>query len=318
MTRSISVIVPIFNVEALLPRCIESICNQTYINLEIILVNDGSTDESGQICEEYARRDERIKVVHKKNGGLSDARNTGIKLATGEFIAFVDSDDYIVHDAYEKLITEAFKYDLDVICSNALVSRIGKEETSLIRSRKAPETIFSGIDYMCENINNKSFSVCVWLNLYKSSLIKENEIFFEKGLLHEDEEWSPRIFLAARKVKYIDFITYVYVIRENSISNAKDKSLNGLHIVKTCYKMEAIFDNVLDRKQKKILMDYLLFIFLGGVFIGRLDRRQFKGAVRRFFVVGKANSVKNLMKSLLFLFSPKLYSTINAFSKELR
>ena len=114
MDKLISVIVPIYNVEEYLNECVDSILNQTYKNLEIILVDDGSTDKSGIICDDYAKIDSRIKVIHKKNGGLSDARNVGIDRALGEFIIFIDSDDYIDHSMCEILLAYASKYDVDI------------------------------------------------------------------------------------------------------------------------------------------------------------------------------------------------------------
>lgn len=318
MLGVISVIVPIYNVEFLLPRCIESICKQTYKNLEIILVDDGSPDRSGQICDEYAKRDSRIKVVHKKNGGLSDARNAGIKVANGEFIAFVDSDDYIVNNAYEIMMKEARLYNLEIVASNAIVYQTEGTRTTLMRKKVLGNEVMKGLNYMCHSIEQDSFAVCVWLNLYKRELIMKNKFFFEKGLLHEDEEWTPRVFLMAERVKYIDYNTYVYVIREDSITNTKDKSKNGLDIINTCYKMEKIYAEITNKKQKKILMGYLLFIYLGGIYIGGLDRSKFNGKVSRSFVIGKANNGRDFVKSILFFISPKLYIRINASSKHSR
>ena len=118
MDSLISVIVPIYNVEKYLERCVESIINQTYKNLEIILVDDGSPDNCPQMCDDYAKKDSRIKVVHKKNGGLSDARNAGMKVATGEYVSFIDSDDYISLDFYETLLETIVDNDSDIVeCS---------------------------------------------------------------------------------------------------------------------------------------------------------------------------------------------------------
>lgn len=111
----ISVIVPVYKVEKYLRRSIESVLNQTYTDLEIVLVDDGSPDQCGMICDEYAQKDSRIRVIHKENGGLSSARNAGIKIAKGEYITFLDSDDYIENDAYETLINVAANTDADVI-----------------------------------------------------------------------------------------------------------------------------------------------------------------------------------------------------------
>ena len=123
----ISVIVPVYKVEQYLPQCIESIINQTYRNLEIILIDDGSPDNCGKICEEYAQKDKRIKVFHKKNGGLSDARNYGIARASGEYLAFVDSDDWIEPDMYEVLVNWIEDHQTDIVsCGFFLSFRNGR------------------------------------------------------------------------------------------------------------------------------------------------------------------------------------------------
>lgn len=114
----ISIIVPVYKVENYLSKCLDSMICQTYKNIEIILVDDGSPDNSGKICDDYAKKDSRIKVIHKENGGLSDARNAGLKIATGKYIGFVDSDDYISVEMYEKLYNQAKKEDADIACCN--------------------------------------------------------------------------------------------------------------------------------------------------------------------------------------------------------
>ena len=125
--KKISVIVPVYNVERYLKRCIESIINQTYKDLEIILVDDGSTDSSGNICDEYKKIDKRISVIHKKNGGLSDARNEGLKVVTGTYIAFVDSDDFLDLDMYEYMQKNIEKENADiVICGTKIDYDNGK------------------------------------------------------------------------------------------------------------------------------------------------------------------------------------------------
>lgn len=113
--KKISIIVPVYNVERYIERCVESICQQTYTNTEIILVDDGSTDSSGKICDEIAVKDPRIRVIHQQNSGLSAARNAGLAVAKGEYIAFVDSDDYIAQEMYSVMIENMEKYDLDII-----------------------------------------------------------------------------------------------------------------------------------------------------------------------------------------------------------
>lgn len=311
----ISVIVPIYNVEALLPKCIESICNQTYSNLEIILVNDGSTDSCGDICEKYGKEDKRIIVINKENGGLSDARNAGLKLAKGEYIAFVDSDDFIVEDSYETLIEEAIENNLDIVVANALVIKENGNSTSILKKNISGNLVISGIDFMCQSIQKNSFHACVWMNLYKKELILENSLYFQKGLLHEDEEWTPRVFLEAKRVKYIDFSFYMYLIRDGSITNSKDKSQNAIDIINTCYKLEKIYKERLNINQRRILNNYLVNIYLGAVYLGRLDRPIYKKILRKSFVIGKSRSLKTSIKAILFIINIRLYSEVNRLSK---
>lgn len=315
INNTISVIVPIYNVEEYLPKCIESICNQSYKNLEIILVNDGSPDRCGEICEKYANKDNRIKVIHKTNGGLSDARNVGLRVAKGEYISFVDSDDYIEEESYEILIKNAVENNLDIVAANAWLTEDDHFIHPLMKEKRISNEITTGVEYMCESIMQNSFHVCVWLNLYKKKLLIDNKLFFQKGLLHEDEEWTPRVFLEAERVKYIDYKFYMYVTRAGSITRSKDRSKNGMDILDTCYKLEKLYDNRLTKKQKKIMNSYLLNLFLGAVYLGRLERPYYKKKVRKSFVFGKIHNIKAFMKSLLFLTSLRLYSEINQLSK---
>lgn len=121
MVKKLSIIVPVYKVEQYLNRCVDSILNQTYRNIEIVLVDDGSPDRSGEICDRYAKSDERVKVVHKKNGGVSSARNIGFSSSTGEYIGYVDSDDYIAPTMYEDMIDVLEKNDLDIVCCDAFI-----------------------------------------------------------------------------------------------------------------------------------------------------------------------------------------------------
>ena len=147
----ISIVVPIYNTEKYLKRCIESILNQTYQNLEVILVNDGSLDKSGQICNEYAKRDKRIKVIHKENTGSAESRNIGIKYATGKLIGFVDSDDYIDKNMYEMLYKDLKKHDAEIaICNIQMVnekfSKLKENKEEPIRILDKKEALYSLIE----------------------------------------------------------------------------------------------------------------------------------------------------------------------------
>lgn len=213
MNPMISVIVPIYNVEKYLARCVDSIVNQTYKNLEIILVDDGSPDRCPQMCDDYAEKDSRIKVVHKKNGGLSDARNEGMAVATGEYISFIDSDDYVSDDFFECLLDVMNKENSDIAeCSVVKFYEDNRfDEFSDDLSVKTYDTQ----DAMSALIAENPFHQHVWNKLYKTELVKD--IPYAVGKLNEDEFWTYRVFGRANKVARINKTMYYYFQRSSSI-----------------------------------------------------------------------------------------------------
>lgn len=208
----ISVIVPIYKVEEYLDRCVESIVNQTYKNLEIILVDDGSPDNCPQMCDEWAEKDNRINVVHKENGGLSDARNAGMPFATGEIISFIDSDDWIDLDMFKKMLSRMQNDNSDMVsCGVKWV----EEDGSLIRDVTSDDVVLDTTTAMKELLNDSKLKQHVWNKIYKYDLIKD--IPFEKGKYHEDVFWSYQIVGRAKKVSVVKESFYNYVQRSNSI-----------------------------------------------------------------------------------------------------
>ena len=209
----ISVIIPIYGVEKYLDRCVQSIVDQTYRNLEIILVDDGSPDNCPAMCDAWAKKDNRIKVIHKKNGGLSDARNAGMAIATGELMGFVDSDDYISTEMYQ-LLYERMKADGSDIAAcgvemvfedGAMSRRLTGPGEYLLNSEEAMEGIVR------ENVLKQP----VWYKLYKSELVRD--IMFPVGKYHEDVFWSYQAIARAQKVSVFDRSCYFYVQRSSSI-----------------------------------------------------------------------------------------------------
>lgn len=214
MNDKISVIVPIYKVEQYLNRCIESIVNQTYRNLEIILVDDGSPDQCPKMCDDWAEKDARIVVIHKENGGLSDARNAGMKIATGEYIFFVDSDDWIHRETLEILILYQKEQNANVVECKALPvdsefldKKVVKEELQLQE--------FNSQGAMTALLRENPLKQTVWNKLYKRELIQD--IFFEVGKYHEDEFWTYQVFDKVTKLIYVDVQLYYYFQRSDSI-----------------------------------------------------------------------------------------------------
>lgn len=219
MNERISVIVPVYNVEKYLPRCMDSILAQTYQNLEIILVDDGSSDECPKICDEYERRDERIRVIHKENGGLSDARNTGIDAANGEYLTFVDSDDYIHPEMYESLWGALKAEHAEVaMCNLKKVYQMDAEVSSV---EEKEVKVYTGIQAI-ENILDKNLhvvSVVACGKLYKRKLFED--IRFPKGKLHEDEFTTYQIYYKSNQIVACSGAYYYYFQRENSIMGTR-------------------------------------------------------------------------------------------------
>lgn len=213
MDSLISVIVPIYNVEKYLDRCVDSIINQTYKNLEIILVDDGSPDNCPQMCDDYAKKDSRIKVVHKENGGLSDARNVGMEVATGEYVSFIDSDDYISLDFYETLLETIVDNDSDIVECGVVKFYENRKFDEYSDDLKV--TNYDTLDGLEGLINENPFKQHVWNKLYKTNIALD--IPYAVGKLNEDEFWTYQIFGKAKKVTRINKTMYYYFQRGSSI-----------------------------------------------------------------------------------------------------
>lgn len=212
----VSIIVPCYNVEHYLPKCIDSILNQTYKNLEVWLVDDGSPDKCGAICDEYAKKDTRIKVIHKKNGGLADARNVALDVMTGEYVVCVDSDDYISPTHIEGLYHLIEKYGADVSVNTFCSFYEGASPHPSPKSAK--DWVLDGLHATEMMFYQENFDNTAWGKMYKASLFYG--IRYPKGLLFEDLPTTYRLLLKANKVVFNDEQSYFYLLRSNSIEGA--------------------------------------------------------------------------------------------------
>ena len=220
MQPLLSIIVPIYNVEQYVDRCIQSILNQTYQNLEIILVDDGATDCSGAIADSYAAKDKRIKVFHKENGGLSDARNYGLEHVTGDYILFIDSDDFIVNIMCERLITVASSNNADIVSCNYYIYR-GDDDISIhTMSVQDDKRTFTGMDMLRYYLlKTEPFDLnVVWNKIFKLDLFNGVEpVRFPKGRVQEDNFTIFMLFLNANSIVTVNEPLYYYVQRAGSI-----------------------------------------------------------------------------------------------------
>ena len=211
MNRTISVIIPVYNVAAYLPQCLDSVLSQSYSNLQIILIDDGSTDSSGAICDEYAKRDSRIVLIHQKNGGAAAAKNTGLRVATGKYLSFVDSDDFLEPGAYAHMVAQLESANTDVIqCVFCDVF----PDITVSHIVKGKQTEFTCVQYM-EQFTKDWTCGLLWDKLYVRSLF--DGIFFEEGHKIDDEYFVYRGVMNARKIVRDNIVIYNYRKRRSSV-----------------------------------------------------------------------------------------------------
>lgn len=254
MENKISVIVPVYKAEVYLHKCVDSIINQTHKNLEIILVNDGSPDNSGKICDDFSYQDYRIKVIHKKNEGSSCARNAGLDIATGDYISFVDSDDYINESMLETMLKKMLKFNLDVveIKPNSIKKTSDSDDTFEIQDR---------VHAFKRIIQNTVFSV--WCRLYKKSLI--DDLRFIPKIIHQDVFYTIDVLNRIDKIGYLNSKLYNYNSENESIIRSK-YSLEKIRI--GIRATEYIKDNTSDYPElKHIVNNYITFYYTDHYFL---------------------------------------------------
>lgn len=259
----LSIIVPIYNVEDYLEECLESLYNIKNIELEIILVNDGSKDNSFKIMEKFKDMyPEKTVLINKENGGLSSARNAGMKAAVGEYISFIDSDDFIDVDEFERFFKEGQKDKLDVIVGNMRYYTPEKTGDPLFRSDMIKNSgILKGVDFFWELFQKpKCFREEVVDDIYRREFLLKNDIWFNENIVHEDSEFTPLVYLKAEKIRYIDRAFYFYRQRTGSIMNkVSEKSIVSLESI--CERFFDEYKKLGSVKGKEVLSALILSFY---------------------------------------------------------
>lgn len=248
----ISIIVPIYNVEKYLSQCVESLINQTYKNIEIILVDDGSKDNCGNICDEYAQKDNRIIVVHKENGGLSDARNKGIDIAKGKYFVFVDSDDYVSNKFVENLYQMILENDCDI----AICDYLQFENTLPVQEElQIKVDVLSNIEVLSKIYSENVKMIVAWNKIYKKELF--NQIRYPFGKINEDEFTTYKLIYKANKVAISNEPLYYYRFNSSSImgSGFNEKRLQYIEALEE--RMQFYKEKSLDKLYKETEICYL-------------------------------------------------------------
>lgn len=283
MEQLVSVIVPVYNVEKYLCQCVDSILSQKYVNLEVILVDDGSSDNSPEICDDYALQDTRVKVIHKDNGGAADARNTGLASAAGEYVIFLDSDDYWANSEVISTLVKVFensKITLDFVNFNRQYfyqadNRIKLERLyaeAVIMGKNAEEAV-------PELIRQGMFTMSAGMKLIKKRFLEDNHIRFIKGIATEDIPWFLDVLAKSRYFKFVNEYFYIYrkQVGGSVSSNFSEKKYNDLLLI-LCNETVKIQNNYPESELKKALLSFCAYeycILLGMVnFFSRKKRRK--------------------------------------------
>lgn len=265
---TVSVVIPVYNVEKYLNQCVESVVTQTYKNLEIILVDDGSKDTSGALCDEWAKKDGRIRVIHKTNGGLADARNCGTCAATGEWILYIDSDDwYETPDHIEKLVSFADTHTSDIVCFN--YRRYFENENKFSDALCNVSDPNPSLLYM---VDNKIYTSSACLKLIKRSILTDNNLVFEKGVLSEDIEFAAQLINLADKITFCPDCCYIYRQRSNSITASVSKK----HVDDLIYIIEKLVSEPNRSDEYNSFAAFQYCTVLINAHIAKVDRKTFK------------------------------------------
>lgn len=301
----ISIIVPIYKVEKYLEKCVESLINQNYTNLEIILVDDGSPDLCPQMCDEFQMKYNNVIVVHKENGGLSSARNAGVAIANGQYIGFVDSDDFVEKNMYGELYVQMKKHDADIgICG---INIINKCVNKNIKCNMIEPGVYNSDEIALKIIKGIWEYVPVWNKLYKKDIIKKH--LFPEGRIHEDEYTVHRFLSECENVVVLNNKYYNYIVRDGSIvhSGMTLKSFDALYAYYDRYNYY--------RTQKKGILAKTTFFKIEDVYCSRRlnikcdckDRIFLKKIDKEFYDCFIISSNHSFMWRIIFKINPIIY-----------
>ena len=314
-TEKVSVIIPVYNMERYLDRCVESVLRQSYSKLEIILVDDGSADHSGTLCDEWADRDPRIRVIHKKNGGLSDARNAGIDISTGEYLTFIDSDDYVADNMIERLYTALTTNQADMsICNFSFVDEDGNPLSGRNPCCPVRDETITGAEAISKLALDQGWVFhLAWNKLYKKELF--SDIRYPVGKYAEDAFIGHRLFGKCNRISCISDVCCYYTQRSGSIMHSKTAK-SYLHDV------ESYLDRAIYCYEKGLSAPAARAYWTAAMFfprVGRFDRstsdleteyRETLSLFRNYLVLSADFTPKEKIQIRLISLSPRLYRSL--------
>jgi glycosyltransferase involved in cell wall biosynthesis len=302
-----SIIIPVYNVEKYLDRCLESVLKQQWKDYEIILVNDGSTDGSEYICKKYADRNNVI-LISKENGGLSSARNTGIDNAKGQYVFLLDSDDYIDDNCLSNLAEVIKKNKANIYIIKARSIYEDGEQHDLHPNK--PCTVYERNDYLA---SLSKYNACAPYMVYNRQFLLDYDLKFYDGILHEDELWAPQVLLNAKLICYTNVLAYYHCLRRGSITQSNNYKKRG-ESLKIVLKELLKIPDYISLKECKLLRNRWAFLFLEAVVFLKADNDLIK-QYPRLMLFDFSCTRKMKAKSILYAISPKLYCYVHKMVK---
>ena len=317
---TLSVVVPIYNIASYIERCVASILQQGSAVTEILLIDDGSTDSSGSLCDALAEQDERIRVFHKPNGGLSDARNFGLHHAGGDYLLFLDGDDYLVDDACGRILQDVRQFHPDVVIGNVDFLR---QFAAMQRWERAVAAHFdfhkpyTGKQYLQTCLRYAGLRVEIGRHMYRTAYLRDHHFLFPQGLVHEDEYFTPLVLLQAEQVILTDQVFYHYDNRRpDSIMNAPERTARRmLNMIKVCDALAAQYRTVTPRILRRRLENDLCWKYLNAVAHLPPETRA-EELPSRLQLLRLARSPQRRCKAALYAVSPRLYRRLFAANRK--
>lgn len=300
----ISVIVPIYNVERELDRCVRSIRSQTHRELEIILVDDGSPDGCPAMCDRYAEEDSRIRVIHKENGGQSSARNAGLRMATGEFVMYVDSDDYIEPDSCQRLLA-AMQADVDIVVGSF---REEKDGQTIIHGHTGLEegNAYPSREFVIRSIQKNEWYAAPWVAMYRRNFLLENKLFYKEGMVCEDTQLMLKLYLCAKKIACIWMPFYHYNVRKGSTMTSGKREVMANTIVEIYNEWMTVIAGLGDPEYQRYLYGIMLRFYMRNCRVWKIRTWRVNGT-NFWFAVKYALDYKERLKILAFTFLKDIY-----------
>lgn len=306
----ISVIIPVYNIKAYLNRCVQSVLQQEPPPCEVLLIDDGSTDGSGELCDSLSRQHAVITVHHKSNGGLSSARNYGLSKAQGQYILFLDGDDFLAENALKNLGEDALRHSPDMVigrCQPLKPTKSMQRFEAIAQNSLKCHCVYTGREYLRRCLKGGAVRVEAWRSLYAKKFLTQNCLSFEPNRMHEDELFTPQALLCAEKIVLSNAAFYCYDnTRENSIMNApglaRQKALDRFWIYD---RLIMLYKTVRPRSLRRLLLDDVSWKYIDCY--TTYCQKEALVRPKRLSLIFMACKPKRKMKSTLFALSPKLY-----------